>query len=727
VSALRRLWPWPLAALVVAAGVAVALAWTQRLALAEWIAVRALAARGARAELRVVRLDRDGLGFDDLRVGAPDAPDLTIAHATLAWSWAGLRAGRVERIDVTGVRLRARVGEGGVSLGSLDPLLSGGGGGAAALPFLEARFSDLEARIDSAQGPLVVRAEGRAVPEGDLVRVEGTAHGESQQGTLDAGGGATFGLVSEEIAGAAALRGITPWGAVEANLVLAGTRAKPAIAFRGSFAPDAKALGIESSEPIAAEGNVTLDDAGAPLAQAKVTAKALDAGELGRARGVRADLDARGSPLISRADVVLDQAEIPDVATLTHVAVKAERTDATVATVAIRAVDLPDLARLASVGAEVRVAGDAIDADVRVAELHEISKPPLIATLRGEAKLRGTLDDLAVRGSARTPGDGLVFAIEGRVSPRAGTADLAIHLPETSLDGKERQPLHVFPWLEGLLEAAKGTAGLEAHASYAKEELAASAVVALKDVDVRTPYATLRRLNGLITVTGPDPLVTPPGQRLSIGAVEELPLANGVVEFELVAGETLRIAKGTFQFAGGELELTGDVPLAVENRSLLLRASALSVEQLLASLEMEELSGTGSLDGAIPVEQHGDDMRVVDGELHATAPGVIRYAGGEGAASLARKQPALAPLLGALENLQYDELTLTLSGGLADKMDVKVHIRGRNPNFQKGRPVVLNVNVEAPVGSLLRAGLTATSVPEEIEGQVQRFFDQEKK
>jgi hypothetical protein len=142
---------------------------------------------------------------------------------------------------------------------------------------------------------------------------------------------------------------------------------------------------------------------------------------------------------------------------------------------------------------------------------------------------------------------------------------------------------------------------------------------------------------------------------------------------------------------------------------------------------MEELSGTGSLDGTIPVEQHGDDMRVVDGELHATAPGVIRYAGGEGAASLARKQPALAPVLGALENLQYDELTLTLSGGLADKMDVKVHIRGRNPNFQKGRPVVLNVNVEAPVGSLLRAGLTATSVPEEIEGQVQRFFDQEKK
>jgi hypothetical protein len=57
---------------------------------------------------------------------------------------------------------------------------------------------------------------------------------------------------------------------------------------------------------------------------------------------------------------------------------------------------------------------------------------------------------------------------------------------------------------------------------------------------------------------------------------------------------------------------------------------------------------------------------------------------------------------------------------------VKVHARGRNPNFQQGRPVVLNVNVEAPVQSLLQAGLVAYRVPEEIEGQVKRFFDRGK-
>ena len=64
---------------------------------------------------------------------------------------------------------------------------------------------------------------------------------------------------------------------------------------------------------------------------------------------------------------------------------------------------------------------------------------------------------------------------------------------------------------------------------------------------------------------------------------------------------------------------------------------------------------------------------------------------------------------------------------MSGQLDVKVHARGRNPNFQQGRPVVLNVNVEAPLQSLLRAGLAAYRVPEEIEGQVKRFFDRGKK
>ena len=81
---------------------------------------------------------------------------------------------------------------------------------------------------------------------------------------------------------------------------------------------------------------------------------------------------------------------------------------------------------------------------------------------------------------------------------------------------------------------------------------------------------------------------------------------------------------------------------------------------------------------------------------------------------------------GALEDLHYEELSLTINGDLSDRVAVAMHIRGRNPNFQKGRPVVLNVNVDLPLGSLLRAAGVATGVPDEIEEQVQTAMRKEK-
>jgi hypothetical protein len=198
------------------------------------------------------------------------------------------------------------------------------------------------------------------------------------------------------------------------------------------------------------------------------------------------------------------------------------------------------------------------------------------------------------------------------------------------------------------------------------------------------------------------------------------------VRFELQPDGVLAVELAAFSLAGGKLSLTGDFPIDVEERDLTLRAEGISIPQLLTALDFEGLAGTGVLAGVIPVEQRGAKMFVRNGVLRATETGVIRFTSGESGAALAKKQPTVAPVLGALAELHYEELTLTLNGDVADRMDVKMHIRGRNPNYQKGRPVVLNVNVDAPIGSLLNAGMVAASVPEEIAGQVERYFGGEK-
>ena len=52
-------------------------------------------------------------------------------------------------------------------------------------------------------------------------------------------------------------------------------------------------------------------------------------------------------------------------------------------------------------------------------------------------------------------------------------------------------------------------------------------------------------------------------------------------------------------------------------------------------------------------------------------------------------------------------------------MDMTLHIRGRNPDYQGGRPVVFNVNVDAPLVGLVRAGSSTYRIPAAIEKRLE--------
>lgn len=727
-AAQRARWLWRaglglVASLTLLLGLAVA----KRSELAEFTVIRALAARGVPARLRVERLDLQGAEISGLALGAANAPDLRIAHASLAWSLDGLRARRLDRIALRGVRARARVDATGLRLGALDALFAGdsAAGAPLALPFAEARLDDVEALIDSSQGTLLLRVAGEALPEGELVRATLALHGESEKGALDFGGGATVGLASQEVAAAGALRGTTPWGSADGNLRVLGSFAEPRIEFRGSALPDPSALPLRTAGPVAVLGTASRDAAGLWTADATLAVAEAELPGTARVLGIEIAATLRGA--VASAKLSARELELIDVGSFSGLSVDARREGEGVsAAIDARAGLLPELARLAGIHVDARYVDESLDADVRVAKLVELSQPALVAPLSIEANLSGPLAKLALEGKARTPGDGFVFGLRGAVEAEAGCFDVAIAVAETDLAPAPRQLAQAFPWLAGVVLHASGSAGLEALAHFADGELAASALIALRDVDVQTEYATLRGLSGLVSITDLDPLTTPPGQTLWMESVDAaLPLASGSASFALAPGDVIVIERGEWGLAGGKLLLSGTLPLEAEERRVELRAEGISVEQILAALDFDGLSGTGSLQGTIPVLQRGAAVFVEAGELRSTEPGVIRFAGS--AAELALKQPALATVLGALENLEYDELGLTLSGNVADRMDVKLHIRGRNPNFQAGRPVVLNVNIDAPVGSLLKAGLVVTSVPEEIEGQVQRFFGQEKK
>ncbi len=101
------------------AGVALAFALPR---LVEWRLLDRLAAAGVEdIELEVRRVGWASAKVGDVRVGT--AGELTISTIDVEYALSELFAGRVPRVVVSGLRLRATAGAGGLSLGALDAVL----------------------------------------------------------------------------------------------------------------------------------------------------------------------------------------------------------------------------------------------------------------------------------------------------------------------------------------------------------------------------------------------------------------------------------------------------------------------------------------------------------------------------------------------------------------------------------------------------------------------------
>jgi hypothetical protein len=57
-------------------------------------------------------------------------------------------------------------------------------------------------------------------------------------------------------------------------------------------------------------------------------------------------------------------------------------------------------------------------------------------------------------------------------------------------------------------------------------------------------------------------------------------------------------------------------------------------------------------------------------------------------------------------------------------MKIGLHVRGANPSFQDGRPVELNLNLDARLADLVRAGVASYRVPTAVEERLRAFSEE---
>jgi hypothetical protein len=315
---------------------------------------------------------------------------------------------------------------------------------------------------------------------------------------------------------------------------------------------------------------------------------------------------------------------------------------------------------------------------------------------------------------------------EGRLALRAqGSHDLvttsgsaSLTLETARFEPEGFQPGHLLPALAEWIHSASGTLDAKGSAAWQGERITGGLELALKDWNFESPVARFKGVNAAVQVDGPWPLSLPAGQNLWMERVDfGLELSNGHIRYGLEPDGALDIERAEWEFAGGRIHTAGRFDPTAEEQKLVLEVEDVDLAQLLALVPLEGLSGEGRIGGRLPLVRRGDVLEIRNARLSGDAAGGwIRYATAGGTTVLAfPAQLGVEVTLAVLDNLRWESLELSMNGDTQGIVEIGLHVRGRNPEYQSGRSVEFNLNVESELADLLRKEAASYRIPAEIE------------
>jgi hypothetical protein len=630
----------------------------------------------------VERFGFSEFGVRDLRIGSEG--DLVVERIDARYSLSSLMAGRLEELSVRGVRLRGTIDEAGVSFGALNPLLKNGESGGespapvAALPATNIVIEDFEVRLETPQGPVATSFEARVrdVGGGDI----------EARATLAAHHAHASGAARMELRGTpAAFEGDATFELTAGGAIVSGTELEPTVlTFPARFA--------YADERI----EIAIDPAPVAIAVQR------------REETLRVEGE---TPALSLSAPQTQGAQAAGL----HVATGGGR------------FRLPDY--------DVEVRGIAVDADLdpetglasgslRIEALVDTRAPPRLPELALDGTFEAAAVEVAFDVTAASHGRQLEITVSGTHELATGSGEARVRVKPVEFEADGLQPATLSPLLGRSIEAASG--GVEAQGAIAwggDGAIRGGLDLAMRDLSVSSEQGGFERLNAAIHVDGPWPLSTPPHQLVSMARVDfGLELTNGLIDFQIRPDGVLDLASAEWSLAGGTIQTRGATDLSAETQELTLNVVDVDLSELLALVDMEGLSGSGRLEGRIPVVRHGSTLEIRDGKLSgAKEGGWVRYRAAPGIAGVASGRTGFDVTLAALENFRYDELIATVDGDTAGPVTVSVRLIGENPDRFEGQPVDFTLNIEAHLVDLLRKATAVYRIPAEIEQRLREM------
>ncbi len=366
-----------------------------------------------------------------------------------------------------------------------------------------------------------------------------------------------------------------------------------------------------------------------------------------------------------------------------------------------------------------------IDAEqIRMTEYGDDAKvAPIFA--KGSLVLSGDVArfDYAAFSESDVPlGEG---AGEHDITAAAGEASFAFNRLSFAPGGL--QPDRLAPVLKGIIGLTQGAAEGTANFSWNKERIESRANLTFDDVTFRGPGLTVTKtvgVNGDIAFSSLWPVATEGPQTVTVDGVDlgALQLQDGEIVFDMPGDETLFVERAIFPWFGGRIGVRGaTAAFSGGNAEAPLRVESVDLKQILEFVDVEGLSGAGTLNGELPLIVENNRASFVGGRLSAEGPGRISYVGNAGAAAAQAGDNAQFAF-DVLRDLEYETLSVLIDGPLDGRLDFLISFEGTGEvslNRARGRvPVKYNITLDAALLDLFNQANLSRNLQLQIENAV---------
>jgi len=294
-----------------------------------------------------------------------------------------------------------------------------------------------------------------------------------------------------------------------------------------------------------------------------------------------------------------------------------------------------------------------------------------------------------------------------------GAGHAALDVPGIKFD-KGFQPEMLTRLTLGVVANAEGSVAGTGRIDWDQRGVRSTGDFSTEAMDFAAAFGPVTGLAGKIHFSDLLGMETPPGQEVTLASVNPgINVERGVIRYQLLADQMVRIEEGRWPFSGGDLLLE---PTMLDfgkpsDRHMTFRVTGMDAAQFVEQFEFKNIAVTGTFDGVLPMVFDAQGGRIENGRL------VVREAGGKlayvGEISNEKLGRFGNMAFDALKSVRYRNLAIELNGSLDGEIVSKVIFTGTNEapiETQKGLlgglvglPFKFNITITAPFRSLVNS------------------------